>query len=635
MLNLQSLNALKSLKTDIRSNKDIRQGIVRSTPQKFGFVHTDTGEQFFLAPDQMNLVLPGDRIEFCVNKNSKGEEEAQFEKLLTTELKSFFGKIALKGNNVFIEVDLPRFTRWLFVPPKFRMQAKEGDFVLAEISRHPSKSEGKAQARITEIIGHQDDEGINKVYLKKKFEISENFSEQAVLEANALAQQPLDYRHRIDLTDKQFITIDSESARDLDDALYAEKNASGMTLWVAIADPIADLDLNSTLGQEIIARGTSVYLPGETINMMPEILSEQRFSLTPESSKNSLVAQLDIATDGTIIKFDLQRAIIHSKGKLSYDFVNQTLEQQDENSSYFNSLATLSEVATALKTDRELNNIIMPNRPDYHLELDNGAVKTITTRPRLWSHKIVEECMVAANTAFAKWAVQHGGDLFITHKGFRPERYETITELCKIRSLPVEEPAQLEHFISIMQEADKRKDNTRSILSRMLAPGETKNQSAPHFGMGISAYTTFTSPIRKALDLYNHAFAHQILDQQTYSGLSQEHISQINAANSKARSAANQLEQWLKCDFAANLKGTFEATIVQVSPSGIVARINAFGIDGFVDMRPKKKGSPKNKFDAIELILTHKEQDYILDQAINVTVSSVDLKQKSIRLALA
>ena len=271
MLNLDTLQQLKTLKKDIRASRNLNRGIVKATPMKFGFVSTQEGGQVFLAPPLMEQLLPGDDIEYETIENSRGDQEAKLERLVKSEFKQFFGRVVTRGKHLFIECDDARFNRWFFVPPNKRSGLKAGTLVEAQLLRHPTKLEGKSQAFAVNKLGNEVNLSDLRAYTLKKMSIDTEWPEETTVQIDSLTSAK-DIARK-DLTETKFVTIDSAHARDLDDAVFVESVDEGFRLFVAIADPVATLKSNQPLLENLLARSTSHYLPGQVVHMMPPSLS--------------------------------------------------------------------------------------------------------------------------------------------------------------------------------------------------------------------------------------------------------------------------------------------------------------------------------------------------------------------------
>ena len=223
MLDKNALTQLKQLKQEIHDSTPRFEGIVRGSNGRYGFAGTEEGKSYFLSPEEMEKVLPGDEISFRVEPAGEGKEQAIVEKLLNSALDTFCGRYIVRGKGHFIEPDHDNLNRWIFVPPNDRAGAKDGDFVCARMRKHPYPH-GKAQAQITRVIGTLDTKGIERLFMQARFELEENFSDEIMAAVNEITEQPAGavLEGRTDLTHLPFVTIDSAGTRDIDDALCAE-----------------------------------------------------------------------------------------------------------------------------------------------------------------------------------------------------------------------------------------------------------------------------------------------------------------------------------------------------------------------------------------------------------------------------
>ncbi|RYZ81607.1 MAG: RNB domain-containing ribonuclease, partial [Moraxellaceae bacterium] len=279
MLNKDALQQLVQLKTNLVAQKEIAQGVVRSTTKRFGFVMLDDGREAFLDPEQMLRVLPDDRVEVEVVVNSKDQLEAKLEKLISSSLSEFVGRYVSKGNNNFVEPDVPNFTRWLFVPPQDRKGLNVDDLVHCTVTRHPFTNEGKAQVRISTRLGKTDDPGVENRYTVAKYKLPAEWTSAAQNQASSINWSALTFDNdEVDLTHLPFVTIDSENTRDMDDAIYIVKNANGWELFTAIADPSKQIEIDSPLELAARERASTVYLLGQSITMLPAELSHDTYS---------------------------------------------------------------------------------------------------------------------------------------------------------------------------------------------------------------------------------------------------------------------------------------------------------------------------------------------------------------------
>ncbi len=660
MLDNSTLSQLKQLKQQIEDSKEYAEGIVKGTQRKFGFVILDDGREIYLAPDEMQKVFPGDRVKVLVvtdkpngKKDSKPKVSATLERLLNSPLTEFTGRYIVKGQGHFIEPDLPRLSRWIFIPPAARKGAKAGDYIRCKISRH-AYPDAKPQAKVLEIIGAPEKAGIEADYMVSKFQLSPQWPENW---KNDL--QNIDYDRRQDLTNTAFVTIDSADTQDMDDALFAQINDQGWQLQVAIADPSAFITPGSNLEKQIQQQGNSTYLPGRALAMLPEGLANDLCSLAAQQVRPALVCTINITTDGQISDYSMTEASICSQAKLTYTDVanllhaseagasktdaskadsteNNCAETQNDHPTnscidHKDTLMALKSLTDALRQNRQENHLVIEGRENYRLILNKQLkLERIELQQKNSAHIVVEETMVAANRCAADMLGSEG--VFISHAGFRRERLPDVRKLAEEQlSLTDVDFSTPEGYKQLMKSIDDQALDfpLRAVLSRLLERSRLSASTLPHHGMGLAAYTTFTSPIRKYNDFMAHRLIKAKLNNQPAPVYNQDTLDQLQQTQDKTRQATQQMEQWLKCQFMQPLTGqSFSGRVSQINSNGFTVRLDNNHIEGFVETRLLGE---KYSFDPMRLRLSSKSQTIELNQAINVTVKEVDCKQRSIR----
>ncbi len=650
MFNNDSLQQLKQLKNDIRESQDIAQGIVRGTSGKFGFVNLDDGREVFLAPDVMQRVIPGDRVEVTVT-TSGGEKKdgnktkikltGKLEKLISSELKEFVGRYLVKGKGHFVEPDVAQFSRWTFVPPKNRGKAKDGDLVRCVMGRHPYHHEGKGQAHITTVLGSPEDSRIEHSYTVAKFQLPSEWHEHtsALCEA-AKTELTRIASEREDLSALPFVTIDSATTQDMDDALYAKATDAGWELRVAIADPSAVVPASSPLDQFAQARANTVYLPGEALNMFPDALALEAFSLCEKAQRPVLMCTLNINTDGHIERYEFSEAAISSQQKLSYDGVEAFLAK-GENAAELSdeiqaSLQELNKIAQARFAYRQQHSLTMTHQSDHELMLnEQGKIVDIEKREQGMGHKIVEESMLATNICAGEFLHKTGAGLFSTHGGFREDRLDNAKLiLSETLENPGEDIVSLAGYQKTIKELNSKPEHAGNLgsLRRMLRPGKLSAKHEAHLGLGLEYYATVTSPIRRYQDLYNHRVIKAALKGEATKPCSETLAEHLQTQLATGRQAVRQMEQWLHRQYLADKVGSeHEGRVVLVNSQGIGVRLEESGIIGFALMR---QNEAKPKFDQKRLKISLNEQDYQPDQVVKVSLLSVDKDQQSIQFKL-
>ncbi|MDJ0879146.1 MAG: ribonuclease R [Halieaceae bacterium] len=635
MLNQDSLAQLKGLKAQMEAEKERAEAVIKGTQARYGFAVLDDGREIFIPPDEMLKAFPDDRVRVCVRPDRGDKPIAEIEKLLDCPIGEFNGRCVRKGKALFVEPDLPRLSRWLFIPPHARNGVKEGDFVRAALLRHPIR-DGKPQAKVLSIIGNTETVGIENLYTATKYQLAMDWSAEALaeLDAGLASAEPLGDQRRRDLTDLEFVSIDSARTQDIDDALYAAPNSNGWCLYVAIADPTPFITPGSALDQEIAARGTSIYFHGDAIAMLPEKLSQETCALAEGEDRPALVCKIEVSDSGEVGEFEFIEAVIRSRAKLSYIAVDRYLAgNYDELMSHATPLEALYQVYRALRGYREGQELVMEERPEYRWMLnDQKKIDRIEKCEKLLSQKLVEECMVAANRCCARFLKERQcSGPFIGHRGFRPDRKDEIKRFMT-RFMPDFVEQDLGE-LPVYREAIQRMNQAtelplRSMANRLLARAELLAKPAPHMGMGLECYSNCTSPLRKYVDFLVHRQIKAMLHGDEGETLSNPELTGLSARLATVRQATREAELWLQCEFLANNIGEeFEARVAQISSSGFTAKLVDTGIEGQVDLR---KDPEKFSFDRWAATLSSPSRTFQLEQPVKVRLERADSTRREI-----
>lgn len=642
MLNPNALSQLTKLKTDIQSSKEYGQGAVAGTNGRFGFVRLEDGRDAFLSPEKMARLIPGDVIKVSLTKNKKEQLEAHIEELVDSPLKRFVGQYKVKGTGHFVVPVGTQAPKWIFVPPKVRKKCKDGDFVTAIITQHPF-ADGKAQAKVLDRIGQEDEAFIERKYVAAKHDLSyrpqptENDEiNKIVLALNDSTNESL--KNREDLTHLPFVTIDAETTSDMDDALTIEainEGEEGFRLYVAIADPASFISPQSSIGKRAQISANSVYLVGGALPMLPEKLGNDCFSLVPEQVRPALVCVIELSPAFEPLKFDFIRANIKSHFKLSYNQVGAFLANDNEPSAIAENiqplLKTLSKFAHVRNQYRHKNCWVGDEQLEYDYELsDKGKIASISPRPKNLAHQLVEETMLLTNHFAGQYLQDHQCGLHTVHEGFRPERLGEVNALLKEEDIsPSSDITSLDGYLSLLTQLgeNESKKSLLAPLKRLMQASQITHTPGAHLGLGMHSYATITSPIRRFVDVYNHWSILQTLGGKKVNALPAHILEKLNERIQLARQADRELHQWLLCQYAQSLVGQeHKGNIRIVTQQGFGVRIQKNGVDGFV-LFPKKTSK---KFDAKRMTISVGDQTYSLDMEVTIKVTGVDLDKRRI-----
>lgn len=633
MLDNDALAQLKQAKADIRQQDKRFQGVVSGSQNTFGFVRSDDGQQFFLPPPEMQKTFPEDRIEFQVRTDDKGREFAAVEKLISSELKSFCGKCVQRGKAWFVEMDVPRLNRKLFLPPPQRKGVQPGDWLQCRISRHPVR-EGKGQAAVTKNLGPDSAADFPSRYSAVNFQL------HSAAEAPVLPDLPPLLEQRKDYRDTPFASIDPPSSRDIDDALYAQPQGQGWKLLVAIADPASIIPLNDKCATSALACGATAYLPHMQLPMFPPALSESLLSLKAGEERLALVCEMQISPSGEVTGFQLEAAAIRNRAELNYGELNTSIAQKqfptrvDEATRA--SLEALYDATSKMREWRSVHQLLSVDRPEYSINLDEqGRASGFSRVEKGAAQQLVEECMLAVNQAAAKKLAPFGG-IFSAHGGFRSEKlgnaatvlkeagFSDFSKAGELNQLPVYRRA-----IQFLQQSGEHA-HTRNLLSRFLQRAYLSAEPQPHLGLGIDCYLGFTSPLRRYADFYNHHQMRKLLAEQEAMGLDEKCVLNLEQQLGRIKSASYWAEQWLRCEYLQRQSATeLQGAVIQANPYGVVVRLEETGIEGIIE---KRVLPDKAKFDPAQLRFSEGETSLGLGDEVTVSLKSVQRDQRKILL---
>jgi len=631
---------LAQLKQQLHSQTPRAEGVVKGTEKGFGFLEVDGQKSYFIPPPQMKKVMHGDRV-IAVIHSEKERESAEPEELVEPFLTRFVGKVHRKDDRLSIVPDHPLLKEAI---PCRAMRGvehdfKEGDWAVAEMRRHPLKGDRGFYAELTQFITFGDDHFVPWWVTLARH----NLEKEA---PDGVATEMLDEDlERVDLTALEFVTIDSASTEDMDDALFVEALADDkLQLTVAIADPTAWIAEGSKLDDIAKVRAFTNYLPGFNIPMLPRELSDDLCSLRAQEVRPVLACRMTIAADGTIEEdITFFAATIESKAKLVYDEVSDWLEGkagwQPPSEAIANQIRLLHRVCLSRSEWRTQHALVFKDRPDYRFVLgDKGEVLDIVAEPRRIANRIVEESMISANICAARVLRDRlGFGIYNIHLGIDPANGEALAALLKTHGMHVdaEEVLTLEGFCKLRRELDAQPSGfLDSRIRRFQSFAEISTEPGPHFGLGLDAYATWTSPIRKYGDMINHRLLKAIIKNETVARPQDESTLQMAERRRLNRMAERDVGDWLYARFLKDKAGTdtrFAAEIIDISRGGMRVRLVDNGAVAFIPapflhaVRDEMVCSQENGTVTIK-----GETVYKVSDVIDVTIAEVRMETRSV-----
>ncbi|MFN2287790.1 MAG: VacB/RNase II family 3'-5' exoribonuclease [Chromatocurvus sp.] len=633
MLNSDALSQLKGLKNQMESVKEHAEAIVKGAPGRYGFAVLDDGREVFIPPDEMLKTFPDDRVRVCIRPSDDRRSVAEVEKLIDSPLGEFAGQCMRKGKALFVRPDLNNIQRWLFLPPHARNGVREGDYVHCAVLRHPIR-DGRPQAKVLKVIGTADTPGIENRYSMEKFDLQPEWPAAKLQQVDAALQRSAtaDNPQRLDLTDLDFISIDSAKTLDIDDALYADTSSDGWTLYIAIADPTAFVPGDSPLEADIARRATSVYFHGDVVPMLPESMSQDACALSAGNERPALVCKIDISDSGLIRHYDFLEAMVRSRAKLSYFAVDKYLSgEQDSLMSHASPLEALYQAFRALHAEREASGLLMEDRREFRWILnDQKQIESIERFEKMASQKLVEECMVAANRCAADFLARHEiRGPFVRHSGFRSDRREELQKFLQLH-LPQATEIDITSVTGYRQLMRLLSDPAhtlplRNMVNRLMTRAELSAEPGPHMGMALPCYTNCTSPLRKYVDFVVQRQIKAALHGREPIALDGAALAAIAARLQNARAASQAAERWLVANYLQRLQastpGPWPAHISHIHSGGFTARLDDSGLEGQVDLR---RDPEKFSYDKWHASLTSSSRRFQLNQPVSVELDSVD-----------
>ncbi len=633
---------------------NLHPGTVSAHPDGFGFLLPDGGGgDFYLSGKQMRTVLHGDRVVVRqIGETRRGKREGMIVEIIERANTTLVGRYVRESGVGFLIADNKRIHQDVIISPDQQGGATPGQIVVVEITDQPGKHSPPV-GRVIRVLGNHMMPGMEIETAIYSHGIPAFFPSEVDGEIDGMTDtvSAADKRNRLDLRDMPLLTIDGEDAKDFDDAVYCERKPSGWRLVVAIADVSHYVSPDTALDNEARLRGTSVYFPGRVVPMLPEILSNGLCSLRPDVDRLCLVCDMSINREGEITRSRFREAVMRSHARLTYTQVAATLEGRRDNEraeALRPQLEALHELYKQLKCNREKRGAIDFDTIETIIVFsDDKKIERIEPVVRNDAHKLIEECMILANVAAARFLQRHAMPaLYRVHDSPKADRIEELRTFLGQRGLRLTGgtvPESID-FAKLSQRARKRPDCHVIQISilRTLSQAIYTPQCDGHFGLALENYAHFTSPIRRYPDLLVHRAIRHILrggkkSRYVYSEDEMHRLGlECSSAERRADEATRDVTSWLKCEFMLDHVGdTFYGVVSAVTPFGMFVELEDIFIEGLVHIT----SLPKDYYhhDAVAQALTGERsgRKYSLGDRVQVSVLQVALDERKIDLGLA
>jgi len=662
-------------------------GRVQGHRDGYGFLIRDDGQDdLFLPTGEMQKVMHNDRVlARIVGYDRRGRPEGHIVEVTDRANKRVIGRLLNENGALIVAPEEKRIGHDILITQNTK-KAKVGQVVVVELTDFPSRH-SQPLGRVVEVLGDIDDPGMEIEIAVRKYGVPHEFSQAALDDAAKLPDEvrPVDIKHRVDLRDVPLVTIDGEDARDFDDAVYCEPikvgRGDGFRLIVAIADVSHYVRPNSGLDVDAIERSTSVYFPRRVIPMLPEKLSNGLCSLNPHVDRCVLVCDMVITARGEIKAYQFYPGVMHSAARLTYTEVAAVLTntkgpEATRRAALLPQLQNLYGVYKSLFAARQKRGAIDFDTTETYIVCNaQGKIEQIVPRTRNEAHKLIEECMLAANVCAADFMKRnkHPG-LYRVHAGPTAERLENLRTFLRGMGLTLGggDKPHASDYAALMAHIRDRPDAQmlQTMLLRSMQQAVYSPDNIGHFGLAYEAYAHFTSPIRRYPDLLTHRAIYAILQGRKYEPQA-PHGVQLNTALSpraramqaedekrtgrgrpntaiweelgmhcsanerRADEASRDVEAWLKCYFMRDKLGEeYGGMVSGVTSFGIFVQLDALFIEGLVHVT--ELGSDYFQYDEIKNELRGERTGirYRLSDRVRVQVSRVDLDARKIDFRL-
>jgi ribonuclease R len=580
------------------------EGVVSANRNGFGFVRVEGLESdIFLPAEQMSGIVHGDRVRVSIRRDSGGRYSGRLEAVLERAVQAFLATVERIGKDLWVRAADRRLNLHCVLDANGTAGALPGDWVIAELATYPSEAApGRAKVRLR--LDPERPVQLATETAIARFGLNPEFSAAAQSEAQRWGQQVnlAEAGGRVDLRTVPLVTIDGEDARDFDDAVYAERReGGGFRLLVAIADVSHYVGIGSALDLEARARGTSVYFPNRVLPMLPTALSDRLCSLQPEVERLCMVADMQVSARGALGEVRCYPAVMRSAARLTYTQAHAALFAREPGAraalgALAGHLEPLVEIYQVLQKARARRGALNFESPEAKFRFESGElVHAIDFVPRNDAHKLIEECMVLANVAVARYL--HRAQvpaLYRVHAPPEERKLEALRATLKVLGMQVTLGKELK-TADLAAIAPRVRDEMlrpfiESLVIRSLSQAVYQPENIGHFGLALHEYAHFTSPIRRYPDLLIHRALRGALGLVPLSALpNAAQLAGLGADLSRLEKRADEADRYvdtfLKCVYLRDRIGqSFEGVITTVVEFGCFVQLPAVGIDGLLHL---------------------------------------------------
>ena len=636
---------------------DLIRGRVIAHPDGFGFLVPDEGgDDLFLHGKQMRTLLHGDRAVVQVSGvDRRGRREGAVIEVLERANHRVVGRIFFESGVNFVVPDNKRLTQDIIVPQESLGGAEHGQIVIVEIVQQPTFRH-QPIGKVTDIIGDHMAPGMEIDIAIHSHNLPFLWPDEVKEEIGRLSDQvaEVDKQGRVDIRNLPLVTIDGEDSRDFDDAVYCEKTSSGWKLLVAIADVSHYVQRGSALDEEAYTRGTSVYFPERVIPMLPEILSNVLCSLNPQVDRLCMVCEMLIDKTGKLGRSKFYEGVMHSHARLTYNKVAAMLVDGDQalREEYKDLVPHLEDLydlyQTLAKARSKRGAIDFETTETKILFSEDQRIDRIVPTERNEAHKLIEECMISANVAAARFLERNKiPGLFRIHEGPNEDKLDDVKDFLLsqgIRFGKAKGQLTAKDYAEVIDQVKGRPDFhlIQTVMLRSLTQAVYSPDNHGHFGLALESYAHFTSPIRRYPDLLVHRAIRHIVQGNKPESYFYRHLDMVglgehsSACERRADEATRDAVTALKCEYMQNKVGdVFEGVISSVTSFGIFVELLDIYVEGLVHITNLPKDYYQYEPVSHKLIGERGGLVFQLGDRVRVEVAGVNMDERKIDFNLS
>ena len=657
-----------------RNGGDILEGVIQGHINGFGFFIPDSSynaDDIYVSSDEMYKVIHKDRVVLkrFQSKRSDANGAPRYRgvivDLLERKHRKILGTLVRKGSRWYLSPKDQRYatefiisTREENISDAFDINVvtldQEGMWVIAEILNEGLLHSAPAVKILNQLSDNLENLPFTEQALIEN-DVPHVFTNELLdsIDHDALELSPSDYSSRHDLRKLPFVTIDGDSSKDFDDAVFVKSTDKGYTLYVAIADVAHYIKPNSLVDEEAEVRGNSIYFPDRVVPMLPEVYSNQWCSLNPLVDRLTMVCEMEIDNNGQCMRYSFYDAVIHSHQRLTYNQVQSYLDSNDpkelSSKDIRDSLDTSFELYKKLRGLRTKRGALDFNLPSCELKLnDNGKLDKVDLITRQDSHCLIEEFMLSANVCAGTFLNEHTtAAIYRSHEKPEDKKLAVLQEYLKTLGISLfsnlgdSENIEPKHLMRVL--SDNQLDTTKqTVVQYMMLRAQQQarydSEPNPHFALDYPLYSHFTSPIRRYSDLIAHRLIKSIINEKPISKRLYKSLVNIAEHCSKtervAESMGRDVENKIKLDYLQEFVGhEFDGVITGVHAYGMFVEIGEYLVSGLVstDSLP---GDYYYIEESSEYFSSKKKCSLSLGQSVKTKIALVDVRENRLDLVL-